>query len=528
MAADTRKRQSFGGRNAFIFAAVGSAVGLGNIWRFPYQAYENGGGAFLIPYLVALLTAGIPYLIYEFAIGHRFRGSAPVSYRRIHRAAEPIGWWQVGVAAVITIYYAAIIGWSLSYTFFAFTKAWGDDPETFMMSEYLQVSDTVAPGLDFVPGVLFPMILIWVIVLAILATGVQKGLGRVSQIFIPILLLAFGALVIIALTLPGAATGLNAFFTPDFSALLDASVWIAAYTQIFFSLSIGFGIMVTYASYMKRRTNLTGSAFTVGFANSSFEILCGIGVFATLGFMASNLGVSVDEVATQGIGLAFVVFPTILNAAPMGTLLGVLFFGSLVIAGFTSVVSLSEVVIAAVADKTGWSRVPSTLVVGGALATLSILFFSTTTGLSLLDTTDAFVNAIGIAGAAVVALVVVGWVLRRLRPMSDHVNAISNIKVGGLFRFLLGGVTPVVLAVLVAQKLIEFATEGYEGYPGWFLGVFGWGMSASLIVGAVLLSFIPWHGRSALHTQHTHEDVAPDDGDGTETNSSNNESEVQA
>lgn len=508
MAATTgEKRQSFAGRNGFIFAAIGSAVGLGNIWRFPYQAYSNGGGAFLIPYLVALLTAGIPYLIYEFAVGHRFRGSAPVSYRRLHRSAEPIGWWQVGISFIIGVYYAAIVAWAIMFTYFSFNKSWGEDPEAFLFGEYLHTAETVAPTMNFVPGVLIPMIVVWLLVLGVLAAGVQKGLAVVAQVFIPVLAVAFAVLVVIALTLPGAAEGLNAFFTPNFAALADPNVWIAAYTQIFFSLSIGFGIMITYASYLKRRTNLTSSALTVGFANSSFEILGGIGVFATLGFMAVSSGVAVDEVATQGVGLAFVVFPTILNQAPLGALLGVLFFGSLVLAGFTSLISIVEVVISAVADKTGLSRVPATLIVGGLMAIISLLLFSTTTGLPVLDTSDAFVNAIGIAGAAVVALIVVCWFLRRLQPMVDHVNSVSSFKVGGTFKVLIGVITPIVLAVLVVLKIIEFAVNGYEGYPGWFLGVFGWGMSIGLIVVALLLSLIPWHNRSALLTQHTHEDL---------------------
>lgn len=511
MATTKGARQSFAGRNAFILAAIGSAVGLGNIWRFPYQAYDNGGGAFLIPYLVALLTAGIPFLMFEFALGHRFRGSAPVAFRRLNRHAEPIGWWQVGIAAVICVYYAAIIGWSLMYTFFSVNKAWGEDPETFLFSDHLKMADTVAPGLDIVPGVFIPMVIVWAVILGVLATGVKKGLALASQIFIPVLFVAFIVLVVIALTLPGAAVGLDALFTPNFGALADPSVWIAAYTQIFFSLSIGFGIMITFSSYMKRRTNLTSSALTVGFANSSFEILAGFGVFATLGFMAASSGVGIDEVASQGIGLAFVVFPTIINQAPLGSLLGVLFFGSLVVAGFTSLVSLVEVVIAAVADKTGMSRVPVTLLVGGVLAIVSILGFGTTTGLPLLDTTDAFVNAIGIAGAAVVALVVVCWVMRRLGPLVRHLNSVSSFKVGKIYMALIGFMTPIVLAVLVIQKIIQFAQEGYEGYPAWFVGTFGWGMSVALIVIAVVLSFIPWHDRSALHTQHTHEDLTEDE-----------------
>ncbi|SMY01953.1 Sodium:neurotransmitter symporter family protein, partial [Brevibacterium iodinum ATCC 49514] len=252
------RREVFVSRGAFIFAAIGSAVGLGNIWRFPYVTYENGGGAFLIPYLVALLTAGIPLLFFYYAMGHRSRGSAPLAYRMTHRAAEPIGWFATGIAIIIGIYYAAIIGWAGSYMFFSLSEAWGDDAEGFLFGEYLKLAD---PGIsfEFVPGVLIPLIIVWAIVLGILLLGVQNGLALFSKIFIPLLIVLFLALVVRSLFLPGAAEGLNALFTPDFSALTDHKVWIAAYGQIFFSLSIAFGIMITYASYLKKKTNLTGS-----------------------------------------------------------------------------------------------------------------------------------------------------------------------------------------------------------------------------------------------------------------------------
>src|SRR5699024_207164 len=145
--------------------------------------------------------------------------------------------------------------------------------------------------------------------------------------------LMFIILVVVALTLPGAASGLNALFTPNWAVLTDPAVWIAAYGQIFFSLSVGFGIMITYASYLKKRTNLTGSGLVVGFSNSGFEILAGIGVFSALGFMAQASGVEIADVVASGIGLAFIAFPTIINEAPLGSLIGVLFFGSLVVAG---------------------------------------------------------------------------------------------------------------------------------------------------------------------------------------------------
>ena len=132
MTTDTKQggaaKEAFSGRTMFILAAIGSAVGLGNIWRFPYVAYENGGGAFIIPYLVALLTAGIPLLMLDYAIGHRYRGSAPLSFRRLHPKLETIGWWQLGICVVIAVYYALIIGWAMQYTVFSFTKAWGTIP----------------------------------------------------------------------------------------------------------------------------------------------------------------------------------------------------------------------------------------------------------------------------------------------------------------------------------------------------------------------------------------------------------------
>ena len=147
-----RTREVWSGRSVFILAAIGSAVGLGNIWRFPYIAYENGGGAFIVPYLVALLTAGIPLLFVDYAIGHKFRGSPPLAFHRLKRATESLGWWQVGICFVIGVYYAVIIAWALRYTFFSATRAWGDDAEAFFLQDFLQMDADATFGLDFVPG----------------------------------------------------------------------------------------------------------------------------------------------------------------------------------------------------------------------------------------------------------------------------------------------------------------------------------------------------------------------------------------
>lgn len=491
------ERETWSGRRVFILAAIGSAVGLGNIWRFPYVSYENGGGAFLIPYLIALVTAGIPLLFLDYAIGHKYRGSAPLAFRRLHRRAESLGWWQVAICFVIAVYYAVIIAWAVRYAAFSFSKAWGDDPAAFFTGEFLQVSEEVTVGFQFVPGILIPLAVVWILTIAVLSMGVQKGIARASVIFLPLLMLMFLVLVVQALLLPGSGLGLNALFTPDWSSLTNSTVWIAAYGQIFFSLSIAFGIMVTYSSYLKRKTDLTGCGLVAGFANSGFEILAGIGVFAALGFMAQSAGIGVDEVAVGGIGLAFIAFPAIISQAPAGSLLGVLFFGSLVFAGFTSLISIVQVVIAAVQDKMSWSQAKTALIVGVPMAVISLALFPTTTGLNLLDVTDAFVNNFGILGVAFVTVVVLSWGIRVLPRLNDHLNVTSSFLVGRAWRVMVGIIAPVVLGFTLITELIKRVQEGYGDMPTWFVGVFGWGTAAAMALVGVALAQIPWSPTSA-------------------------------
>ncbi len=490
-----KPREEWTGQVGFILAAIGSAVGLGNIWRFPGVAYENGGGAFLIPYLVALITAGIPILFLDYAIGHRFRGSAPTAFRRLSggkRWAEGLGWFQVAIAFVIGLYYTAVIAWALSYFVFSFDLRWGDDPAGFLVGDYLKVGD---PGFsfEFVPGVLIPLAIVWLAAIVVLALGVAKGLQRVNVIFLPLLVVAFLILVVRALFLDGAAEGLNALFTPEWAALADPNVWIAAYSQIFFSLSIAFGIMVTYASYRRRRSNLTSPGLVVAFANSSFEILAGIGVFATLGFFAFQQGVAVSELeGLTGVGLSFITFPAIVSQMPGGAIFGILFFGSLTMAGFTSLISVLQVVSAAVQEKFGLTPRNAAVGVGVVSAVLSVLLFSTTTGLLALDVADQWANNIGIVASAVLATVLVIWVLRRGAELRYHLNAVSTFQVGRLWVVLVGVLAPVILGYMLVQRIIVLLVEGYADLPAWYLGVVGWGTIAFIIVIAVVLPMFRW------------------------------------
>ncbi|MBC5638221.1 sodium-dependent transporter [Ornithinibacillus sp. BX22] len=492
-------RSQWGTRAGFILAAVGSAIGLGNIWRFPAVAYENGGGAFLIPYLFALLTAGIPILIMEFTIGHKHRGSAPLSFRRMNKKTEVIGWWAVLVAFVISTYYSVIIAWAMSYSVFSFNLNWGEDTGGFLMGEYLK--RTVEPGEigSMVPGVLIPLLLVWVITLGILFKGVKKGIEIANRIFIPALIVIFLIIVIRAITLPGALDGLEAFFTPDFSKIMSADVWVAAYGQIFFSLSIAFAIMITYSSYLPKKSDITNNAFITGFGNSSFEILAGIGVFGILGFMAAQQGVGVDEVVTAGIGLAFVVFPEIINQFPgLNSLFGFLFFASLVLAGLSSLISITETYVAGLVDKFKISRTKA-VAFGGGLAALISLLFATQGGLYFLDAADYFINQFGVALIGLVEVVLIAWILRQLKGIKEHANDISDIKLGSWWTISLTIITPLVLGFMMVRLLkqnllreFDTPTGNYEGYSNAFILWGGWAVAIGALVIGIILAITKW------------------------------------
>lgn len=490
-------REQWSGQLGFLMAAIGSAVGLGNIWRFPGVAYSNGGGAFMVPYICALLLAGVPFLFLDYSLGHRFRGSAPAVFRRLARRFEWLGWYQVFICFVIQTYYAVILAWSLRYIFFSVNTAWGDDAGGFF-NKFIGLSELSAdgtPSLTYEPvhGVIIPLVIVWILALFIIARGVANGVEKANKFFLPLLVVMFAALVIRALFLPGAAQGLNALFTPDWSDLGQSRVWMAAFGQIFFSLSIGFGIMLTYASYLRKRSNLVGTGLVAAFANSSFELLAGIGVFATLGFMAHTQGVGVSDLDNiAGVSLSFVTFPTVVGQMPGGAIFGVLFFGSFFMAGLTSLISIIQVVAAGFSEKFAWSTPKATLITGIPSAIISFILFGSSSGMYNLDVVDAFINNIGVVSAAVIACVGVGLVLRRLKELQRHLNVVSETRViGTWWRVMIAAVIPILLGVMFVQTAWSYARDGY-GYSTSFEAVFGWGMLFLVAVATVVVTLVPW------------------------------------
>jgi NSS family neurotransmitter:Na+ symporter len=485
------KREQWKSQTGFLLAAVGSAIGLGNIWRFSYMAYSHGGGAFLIPYVFALLTAGIPLLILEFGIGHERIGSAPLAYAKIRREWEWLGWWAVTfVMFGIELYYTTIISWCLNFFVLSFSLGWGEDPNAFFFNEFLSVSDSPSEIGQVRTPILAGLVVVWGLNWAITYRGVRRGVELANMIFMPMLFVLTAVLVFWSITLEGAAEGIRAYLTPDFSKLSSPRVWIDAYSQIFFTLSLGFGIMIAYASYLPEKTNITRNAVLTGLINSGYSLFAGVAVFSVLGFMATTQGKPISEVVSESIGLAFVAYPKAVSLMPGGNLFGAIFFLCLVVAGLSSSISILEAFTSAVVDKFGVSR-------GKVVTTVSVLgfagsiVFATEAGLLWLDIADHFLTHYGLVVVGVFECVLVGW-LFRLKVLREHINKVSSIRLGPWWDALIKYFVPLVLVVILVGDLWGEIREPYGGYTWASIILIGRDWVLVTLIAAFWIASQPW------------------------------------
>jgi len=486
------EREEWKSRHGFILAAIGSAIGLGNIWRFPYIAYENGGGAFLIPYFFALFTAGIPILILEFSLGHKMKGSAPLTFARINKKWEWLGWWQVMISFVISVYYIVIIAWALNYLIYSFTLKWGDKTIDFFVDDFLGLTSSPFAFDGFRIKILLSILAIWIITYLVLTRGIKRGIELANKALMPFLFLIIITLLIRSVTLPGAADGLNMLFKPDFSKIWDHKVWLNAYGQIFFSLSVAFAIMITYSSYLPKKADIVNNAFITALINSGFSLLSGITVFSIIGFMMYQSG-GETPAKLSGIFLAFATFPEAINQLPnFKTLIGSLLFLSLLVAGLSSEVSICEAVISSIMDKLHRSR---KIIVAWycSIGCLSSLVFATDGGLYILDIVDHFINNFGIAFAGLVEVILLGW-FYKLPVLHEHMNAISDFKVGKWWEICIKYITPIVLGIMFAQNLASEITTPYGdgNYSTAALITLGWMAAVGVIIFGYIFSKIKW------------------------------------
>ncbi|MBD3232457.1 MAG: sodium-dependent transporter [candidate division Zixibacteria bacterium] len=479
-------RERWSGRTAFLLSIIGSAVGLGNIWRFPYIAFKNGGGAFLIPYFLALFTAGIPLLILETGIGQKLQGSAADSFKKINKDMEWLGWLALLVGMIISTYYAVVIAWCWNYAYHSISLAWlSQGANDFFNNSVLQISSGPGQLGGIVWWVLLGLVLTWGAIWFIISRGV-KWLGKYNQVMIPIALVMLLVLLFRGVTLEGAADGLGKFLTPDIGKLLDPNVWLAAYSQIFYTLSLGFGILITYASYRRRDEDVTNNALITGMSNSTVEFLAGITVFSTAGFLAANVGTSIEQMSISGPGLAFKTYPAAIGNLPhFAPFFGVLFFGMLLFLGTTSLISLIEAVVCGLRDKFGIGRLPATTLiclVGFAFG----LLFATRAGLYWLDIIDHWTNSYGLTMVGLAECIIIGWFYKS-KTLRDFANSVSEVRLGGWWDICIKYITPGVLIITVAYSLIQEFAAPYEGYTLWPRLAGGWFLITVIIIIAIVL-----------------------------------------
>jgi NSS family neurotransmitter:Na+ symporter len=330
------------------------------------------------------------------------------------------------------------------------------------------------------------MLIAWAITYAAIAGGVKSGIERAAKIMMPVLFVMVLLLIGRMIFLPGALDGVNYMFEPDFSKIWDVKVWAAAYGQIFFTLSIGFAIMLAYSSYLPEKSDITNNAFMTVLINCGFSILAGIMIFSVLGYMAQEHGKPLTEVVTAGVGLAFVTLPAAINLLPAPYILGPLFFFALVIAGLSSHISIMEAVTSAVIDKLKWRRNKAASVICGAGLVISMAF-ATNGGLLLLDLVDHFANNVGIVASCLIEIILMAWLLK-IADVRDYVNQISDFTIGTWFDVCLRFITPVILAIIVATKFKTLFTEGYGGYDQSDLLLLGWGLMGLLVVVGIVIN----------------------------------------
>ena len=441
MAQETTKRGGFGGKIAAILAAAGSAIGLGNIWRFPYITSENGGGAFILIYLGCILFLGLPLLIAEFSVGHNSKCNPIDAFSKIRR-----GWGWLGALGLISVflimgYYFVISGWTLNYTIASATNSIGGNFGQFFT--------------DFTTATWKPLIFTYLFIIAnhfIIIGGVQGGIEKASKIMMPLLFAILIILAVYSLWLPEGREALANVFTPDFSKV-TGKTFLDAMGQAFFTLSIGMGAMLIYGSYFKDGTKLAGTAISVVSLDTVVALTAAIIIFSA--------GVENES----GMQLAFVAMPKVFSAMPAGNIWAALFFLLLGLAALSSTISMHEAVTSYFVEKRGMSRNK-----GAWIVTIGALMLSTVASLSLGDWSDIkllgmnffalldnFTAIVMLPILGILTSVFVGWLWKK-EDMKAELTAEGGVDKATypVIRFLLRYVCPVLVSIVFIFGIIDF------------------------------------------------------------------------
>lgn len=450
-------KTQFGSKVGLIAATVGSAVGLGNIWRFPAEAQANGGAAFLIIYIVCVALLGIPVMLAEFSLGRGTGKDAILSFRKL---APRRKWWVGGAIATLASYlilsfYLVVAGWTLEYFWQSLTGELYAGINSESINEDMKQQMT-----RYITGSWEPLLATYAIIainIFVLMKGVQKGIEKMSNIMMPALFVLLVFFCIAALTLPKAQEGLEFFFSPDFTKI-NASTFVNALGQAFFSLSLGMGILITYSAYYPKKADLVNTAVTVSFLDLIVALLMGIIIFPAV--MSFGLGGE----SLEGATLVFITMPEVFAAMPFTRFWSALFFLLLLVAAVTSTISLSEVSIAFVADKFKLGRKKACLLVMLPLVALSSIC-SLSQGplshirlfhLNIFDFLDTVATNLMLPTAAIVTCLFLGWIIPKNFLRNELTNkGRRNRRISRVVILIIKYLAPIFIGVILIAKFLE-------------------------------------------------------------------------
>lgn len=450
MKTSDNKRGFWGSRLGFILAASGSAVGLGNVWKFPYITGQNGGGAFVLIYLVCILVVGLPIMLAEFTLGRKTNLNPVGAFQQLKPNSAWVGIGFMGVLAgfLILSFYGVVGGWTLAYIAKSFSQAVLNFTSPKEAGEFFE---------SFIANsgeIIFYHALFMGICIAIVIRGVHSGIERACDILMPTLAIMLLILMVRSLTLPGAMEGVKFYLTPDFSKI-NASVVLIALGQAFFSLSLGMGAMLTYGSYLSGKENLTLATGYVVLFDTLIALLVGMVIFPAVFAMGLE--------PAEGPSLVFIVLPAVFTSMPFGTVVSIIFFTLLAIAAVTSGISLLEVVVAYFIDQVGWTRKKAVLIMGGvifALGVPSALSFGVMSdvkffGMTFFDMIDNFASNYLLPLGGMLTAIFAGWiwgVAAVRKEIEKHETRFHWAKIWG---FLIRFITPVAVAIVFLAKFFK-------------------------------------------------------------------------
>lgn len=445
-------RESFGSRFGALVAMAGSAVGLGNLWRFPYLVGENGGAAFIIVYILLSFLICLPIFVSEFVIGRRSHKNAFAAFRDLSggSAWRWVGLFTVIVPLIVLSYYSVIGGWSIDYMFKSFTFSFtGGESQAAMSTMFA----------DFVSSPWAPLIGHTIFLLAttlIVVIGIKDGIEKFSKVMMPLLFVIVMAIAIYALTLPGAGKGVDYLFNPDFSKI-NAKACAAALGQAFFSLSLGFGTIMTYASYVDKKENIMFQSTATAVSDLMFALIAGIAI------MPAVFAFGLDP--QSGPGLVFETLPYVFSQMPAGGVIAILFFIALLVAALTSSISMLEVAVAYLVEEKKFSRVSACVVLFvicwlvGALCSLSFGPLSDVQigGRGIFDFFDNLSSNILMTLGSLLTVLFVGWRLKKTDIYDEFTNGGSlstNVRIFGVLWFLIRYICPLAIISIFVSGLL--------------------------------------------------------------------------